>query len=113
VVAATTEFELRRGPERLAHWRLLILDRLLQELEEIRLAGDRCLPAEVRAEIAAFAERYDPILSETLSSAASSDLNGVHDALFDAQGRVMLELSALRRTPSWQEVEQLFNASDE
>jgi hypothetical protein len=113
VVATTTEFELRRGPVRLAHWRLLALDRLLQELEEIRLSGDGCVPPDVRAQIVTFAERHDPVLSDMVASATNSDLNGVHDALFDAQGRVMVELSELRRTPSWEEVERLFNASDE
>jgi hypothetical protein len=113
VIAATTEFELRRGPERLAYWRLRVLDRLLQDLEEIRLTGDGRLPADVRTQIVAFGQRYDPALTEALACAPTTDLNGVHDALFDAQGRVMRELSALRHTPSWEEVERLFNASDE
>lgn len=113
VIAATTEFELRPGPERLAHWRLRVLDRLLQDLEEIRLTGDGSLPDDVRTQIVAFAERHDPALTEALAGTATRHLNGVHDALFDAEGRVMLELSELRHTPSWEEVERLFNASDE
>jgi hypothetical protein len=33
----------------------------------------------------------------------------VHDAVFDAQGRVMIELSELRHTPSWRDVERLLS----
>lgn len=113
MIAAATEFELRRGPERLAHWRLGVLDRLLQDMEEIRLTGDGSLPPDMRTQIVAFAERHDPVLSEVLASAPKTDVNCVHDALFDAQGRVMLELSELRHTPGWEEVERLFNVSDE
>jgi len=48
-------------------------------------------------------------LAQEVRAAGRGDLDRVHNALFDAQERVMTELSELRGTPSWQEVEQLFS----
>ncbi len=99
-VAAQTEFELRRAPARLARWRLATLDWLLRQLEELRLSGDGLFSLELRTLIVAFAAAHDPVLFEELADTSASQLNQVHDAVFDAQGRVMIELSELRHTPS-------------
>lgn len=112
MVAARTESELRRAPRRLALWRLAMLDWVLRQLEEVRLSGDRVLPAELRSRISIFAACYDPVLSEEMAGAAANDLDRLHEAVFDAQGRVMTELSELRRTPSWRELERLFSGQD-
>ncbi|HYS30344.1 MAG TPA: hypothetical protein VEQ12_12720 [Candidatus Limnocylindria bacterium] len=108
-VAAQTEFELRRAPERLARWRLATLDWLLRQLEELRLSGDGLFPTELRTLIVSFAAAHDPVLLEELADTSASRLNQVHDAVFDAQGRVMSELSELRHTPSWRDVERLLS----
>ncbi|TMD09624.1 MAG: hypothetical protein E6J01_01325 [Chloroflexi bacterium] len=111
-VAAQTEFELRRAPERLARWRLATLDWLLRQLEELRLAGDGLFPTELRTLIVSFAAAHDPELLEELADTSASQLNQVHDAVFDAQGRVMVELSELRKTPSWRDVERLLTEAN-
>jgi hypothetical protein len=108
-VAAETEIELRRAPERLARWRLATLDWLLRQLEELRLSGDGLFPAELRTLIVSFAAAHDPLLYEELADTLASQLNQVHDAVFDAQGRVMIELSELRHSPSWRDVERLLS----
>ncbi len=113
-VAAQTEFELGRAPERLALWRLATLDWLLRQLEELRLSGDGLLPVELRTVIRSFAAAHDPVLFDELADTQASQLNQVHDAVFDAQGRVMIQLSELRHTPSWRDVErQLSEANPE
>lgn len=111
IVAARTEFELRRAPARLANWRLSTLDWLLRELEELRLTGFGSVPDGMRARITMYAEGYDPVLARELAEADPNDLARLHDALFDAQGRVMIERSDLRGTPSWRETEELFSPS--
>jgi hypothetical protein len=111
-VEAQTVFELRRAPERLAHWRLATLDWLLRQLEELRLSGDGLFPAELRTLIVAFAAAHDPVLFEELADTSASQLNQVHDAVFDAQGRVMIELSEIRHTPSWRDVERLLSEAN-
>jgi hypothetical protein len=108
-VEALTVFELRRAPERLAHWRLATLDWLLRQLEELRLTGDGLFSTELRTLIVAFAAAHDPELFEELAETSAGHLNQVHDAVFDAQGRVMIELSELRHTPSWRDVERLLS----
>jgi hypothetical protein len=111
-VAAQTEFELRRAPERLALWRLATLDGLLQQLEDLRLSGDGLLPAELRTAIGSFAMGHDPMLFDDVAGTTAGDLNRVHDAVFDAQGRVMIQLSELRHTPSWRDVERLLGEAN-
>lgn len=107
-VAAGTESALREAPRRMALWRLAMLDRLLQEMEELRVSGDRLLPDDLRRRIGVFSAWQDPELGQEVRAAGGGDLDRIHNALFDAQGRVMTELSQLRGTPTWQEVEQLF-----
>jgi hypothetical protein len=111
-VEAQTVFELHQAPERLAQWRLATLDWLLRQLEELRLSGDGLFPAELRTLIVSFAAAHDPLLFEELADTLASQLNQVHDAVFDAQGRVMIELSELRHTPSWRDVERLLSAAN-
>lgn len=111
-VEAQTVFELRQAPERLAHWRLATLDWLLRQLEELRLSGDGLFTTELRTLIVAFAAAHDPVLFEELADTSASQLNQVHDAVFDAQGRVMIELSELRHTPSWRNVERLLSQAN-
>jgi hypothetical protein len=111
-VEAQTVFELHQAPERLAQWRLATLDWLLRQLEELRLSGGGLFPAELRTLIVSFAAAHDPLLFEELADTLASQLNQVHDAVFDAQGRVMIELSELRHTPSWRDVERLLSAAN-
>lgn len=92
--------EAERFPRRLAQWRLRLLDRMLEEIEELRLDGERRLPEDVRATIEAFARIHDPTLLAQLRS-GRNDLDTAHDAVFDAQGRVMLDLAASRSYPAW------------
>ena len=39
-------------------------------------------------------------------------MNAVHDAVFEAQGRVMLQLAALRRVPNWQDLDTVLEPGD-
>jgi hypothetical protein len=59
-----------------------------------------------------FAAAHDPVLFEELADSSASQLNQVHDAVFDAQGRVMIELSELRHSPSWRDVERLLSEAN-
>jgi len=99
---AAAEAELTHAPVRLAYWRISALDALLARLEELRLAGERGVPEDIRELIVGYAQRHDAELSERLEQ---DDLNAVHDAVFEAQGRVMLELAELRRVPNWQDLD--------
>lgn len=113
-IAATTEdiagafrqAELARAPRRLAQWRMRILDRLLEEMEELRLEDARLLPDELNAMIAAYGRAHDPALLEYLVDGPSRDVATAHDALFDAQGRVMLDLASFRSSAGWRELEE-------
>jgi hypothetical protein len=87
--------EAARFPRRLAQWRLRLLDRMLEEIEELRLDGERRLPEDVRTMIEAFARIHDLALLAQLRH-GRNDLETAHDAVFDAQGRVMLDLAACR-----------------
>ncbi len=86
--------------------RIATLDRLLTQLEELRLGGTTRVPERVRQRILACAAREDTLLREALCE-RPDDVEAVHDALFEAQGRAMLELAERRRAPSWQELEDL------
>jgi hypothetical protein len=108
-VEANTESALRQAPRRMVLWRLAMFDRLLQEMEEVRVSGDHTLPEDLRRRISVFSAWQDPELAQEVGAAGPRELDRIHNALFDAQGRVMTELSELRGTPTWQEVEQLFN----
>lgn len=104
---AAAEEEATHAPVRLAYWRMAALDTLLGRLEELRLTGDRTLPDDLRGLIQVYAERHDSQLQGRLAGARPEDLNAVQDAVFEAQGRVMLALAELRRVPSWLELDQV------
>ncbi len=94
---AAAEDLLTHAPVRLAYWRIAAMDTLLDRLEELRLAGERGLPEDVRDLVVAYAARHDAELADRVQGINPEDLNAVHDAVFEAQGRVMLELAQLRR----------------
>lgn len=110
---AAAEAELTHAPVRLAYWRLAAMDALLARLEELRLAGERAVPEDVRELVVGYAQRHDRELNERIAEAVGDDLNAVHDALFEAQGRVMLELAELRRVPNWQDLDLTLEPGDD
>jgi type VI protein secretion system component VasF len=110
---AAAEAELTHAPVRLAYWRLAAMDALLARLEELRLAGERAVPEDVREQVVGYAQRNDRELNERIEQAVGDDLNAVHDALFEAQGRVMLELAELRRVPNWQDLDLTLEPGDD
>src|ERR1700694_3530153 len=54
---AAAEAELTHAPARLAYWRIAAMDTLLDRLEELRLAGERAPPEDIRDLLGAFAAR--------------------------------------------------------
>jgi hypothetical protein len=110
---AAAEAELTHAPVRLAYWRIAAMDTLLDRLEELRLAGERALPDDIRDLVVAYATRHDTELAERLQRIDPADLNGVHDAVFEAQGRVMLQLAELRRVPNWQDLDLTLAPGDD
>jgi len=110
---AAAEAELTHAPVRLAYWRISALDELLARLEELRLAGERVVPEDIRELVVGYAQRHDPQLSGRIDQAIGDDLNAVHDAVFEAQGRVMLELAELRRVPNWQDLDLTLEPGDD
>jgi DNA-binding transcriptional regulator YbjK len=111
--AAAAEVEATQAPIRMAYWRMAALDSVLSRLEELRLTGDRALPDELGELIQAYAETNDPELMERILQARPDDLNAVHDAVFEAQGRVMLQLAELRRVPNWQDLDTVLEPDGE
>ncbi len=110
---AAAEAELTHAPIRLAYWRIAAMDSLLDRLEELRLAGERAVPEDIRALVVAYAARHDAQLADRVQRIDADDLNGVHDAVFEAQGRVMLELAELRRVPNWQDLDLTLAPGDD
>ena len=110
---AAAEAEASHAPVRLAYWRLAALDSILGRLEDLRLANERVLPAEILELVQAYAERHDPELLRRAATAPVEDMNAVHDAVFEAQGRVMLELAELRRVPNWQDLDTVLEPDGE
>jgi hypothetical protein len=110
---AAAEAELTHAPVRLAYWRIATMDTLLDRLEELRLAGERALPEDIRDLVVAYAGRHDAELAERVQRINREDLNAVHDAVFEAQGRVMLELAQLRRVPNWQDLDLTLAPGDD
>src|SRR2546430_14613045 len=86
---AAAEAELMHAPVRLAYWRIAAMDTLLDRLEELRLAGERVLPAGLRDLVVAHASPPDAQLAGRLPRVEPHDLNPGHDAVFPAQGRVL------------------------
>ena len=110
---AAAEAELVHAPVRLAYWRITALDTLLDRLEELRLAGERQLPEDIRDLVVGYAARHDAQLADRIQRIDADDLNAVHDAVFEAQGRVMLELAQLRRVPNWQDLDLILAPGDD
>jgi hypothetical protein len=110
---AAAEDVLTHAPVRLAYWRITALDTLLDRLEELRLAGERALPEDIRDLVVAYAGRHDAELADRLQRINPEDLNAVHDAVFEAQGRVMLQLAELRRVPNWQDLDLTLAPGDD
>ena len=110
---AAAEAELTHAPVRLAYWRMTALDTLLDRLEELRAAGERVLPEDIRELVVVYAVRQDPELAGRLERIDATDLNAVHDAVFEAQGRVMLQLAELRRVPNWQDLDLTLEPGDD
>ena len=110
---AAAEAELTHAPVRLAYWRMTALDTILDRLEELRLAGERVLPEDIREPVVAYAGRQDAELADRIQRIDGTDLNAVHDAVFEAQGRVMLQLAELRRVPNWQDLDLTLEPGDD
>jgi hypothetical protein len=110
---AAAEAELTHAPVRLAYWRMTALDTILDRLEELRLAGERVLPEDIRELVVAYAGRQDAELADRIQRIDATDLNAVHDAVFEAQGRVMLQLAELRRVPNWQDLDLTLEPGDD
>lgn len=110
---AAAEAEATQAPIRLAYWRIATLDTLLARLEELRLAGERLLPDDIRELVVAYADRHDAELAARVAALPMEDLNAVHDAVFEAQGRVMLQLAGLRRVPNWQDLDLILEPGDD
>jgi len=110
---AAAEVEASQAPIRRAYWEMAALDTLLGRLEELRLTGERGLPEDLRELVHAYAERHDGELLSKVAQARPEDLNAVHDAVFEAQGKVMLQLAQLRRVPNWQELDAVLEPGGE
>lgn len=113
---AAAEAELTHAPIRLAYWRMAALDAILARLEELRLANERELPDDIVELVVGYAERNDRDLAERLhriDSGVPVELNAIHDALFEAQGRVMLRLAELRQVPNWQDLDLTLEPGDD
>ncbi len=110
---AAATAEATHAPIRLAYWRMAALDTLLARLEELRLAGERELPDDTLELVMTFAQRHNPELRDRMAAINADDVNAVHDAVFEAQGRVMLELAELRRVPNWQDLDLVLEPGGE
>jgi len=110
---AAAEAELTHAPVRLAYWRIAALDTLLDRLEELRLAGERVLPDDILELVVVYAGRHDPELATRIEFIDATDLNAVHDAVFEGQGRVMLQLAELRRVPNWKDLDLILEPGDD
>lgn len=87
-------------PRRLAQLRLQVLDRVLSDLEHMRLEGERTLPPTVQALIADLARAHDCTL-EAFADAPSPDITAAERQLLAAQEQVMRELASLGGGPTW------------
>lgn len=110
---AAAEVEASQAPIRRAYWEMAALDTLLGRLEELRLTGESVLPDDLKELVQAYAERHDAALLGQVAQARPEDLNPVHDAVFEAQGKVMLQLAQLRRVPNWKELDAVLEPGGE
>jgi hypothetical protein len=91
-------------PRRLAQLRLRVLDRVLSDLEHMRLEGDRTLPRTVSAVIAELARAHDCSL-KAVADAPSPDIMAAERQLLAAQEQVIRELASLGGdSRTWEEV---------
>ena len=113
---AAAEAEQTHAPVRIAYWSMAALDAILARLEELRLANEREVPDDILELVTGYADRHDPELAERIrriDPGMPAELNGVHDALFEAQGRVMLRLAELRQVPNWQDLDLTLEPGDD
>jgi hypothetical protein len=102
---AAAEAELTHAPIRLAYWRMTALDAILARLEELRLVAEHEVPDDILELVTAYACRHDRELDDRVRRMEIANLDAVHDAVFEAQGRTMLLLAELRRVPNWQDLD--------
>lgn len=91
---------LRRYRSHLEH-----LDRVLADLEDARIRERRVVPPQITEQLRhAEVAQEDPNLAQVVSSSRPS-IDRVQDAVFDAQGRIMVEVSRLLGQPDWISIE--------
>lgn len=110
---AAAEAEATHAPVRLAYWRMAALDTVLARLEDLRVADEHEVTDDILELVVVYAERHDGELAERIRRIDSQDLNAVHDAVFEAQGRVMLQLAELRQVPNWQDLDLTLAPGDD
>ena len=110
---AAAEAEATHAPVRQAYWRMAALDAILARLEELRVADEREVTEDILEQVTGYAKRHDAELAERVRRLDDPDLNAVHDAVFEAQGRVMLQLAELRRVPNWQDLDLTLEPGDD
>lgn len=110
---AAAEAEATIAPVRLAYWRMAALDAVLARLEELRVADEHEVTDDILELVVVFAERHDAELAGRIRRIDNRDLNAVHDAVFEAQGRVMLQLAELRQVPNWQDLDLTLEPGDD
>src|SRR2546421_10797956 len=84
---AAAEAELTHAPVRLAYWRMTALDTILDRLEELRLAGERVLPEDIRELVAAYAGRQDAELADRIQRIDRPGLKAGPAPDLEGQGR--------------------------
>jgi hypothetical protein len=91
---------LRRYRSHLEH-----LDRVLADLEDARIRERRVVPPQITEQLRqAEVAQEDPDLAQVVSTSRPS-IDRVQDAVFDAQGRIMVEVSRLLGRPDWVSIE--------
>ena len=113
---AAAEAEMVHAPVRIAYRSMAALDAILARLEELRLANEREVPDDILELVMGYADRHDAELAgriRAIGSGEPAELNSVHDALFEAQGRVMLRLAELRQVPNWQDLDLTLEPGDD
>lgn len=110
---AAAEAEATIAPVRLAYWRMAALDAVLARLEELRVADEQEVTDDILELVLVYAERHDAELVDRIRRIDNQSLNAVHDAVFEAQGRVMLQLAELRQVPNWQDLDLTLEPGDD
>ncbi|MGH7640340.1 MAG: hypothetical protein ACREN7_04915 [Candidatus Dormibacteria bacterium] len=92
---------LRRYRAHLEH-----LDRVLADLEDARVRERRVVPMRITEELRQTqVAQEDPDLAQVVSTSRPS-IDRVQDAIFDAQGRIMIEVSKLLGQQDWVSIEE-------